>query len=77
MSDKPVVQFKLTVPDTDALRDMIRRDHAAAIKEAKRLSDIPVAQRSLGWSAENSIAQRDLRKIGHLADIFSVELAQR
>lgn len=76
MNDKPVVQFKLSVPDTDSLRDMIRRDHATALLEIARLSSFLPADRNEAWHGANSSIQRDLHKTEHLAEIFSVTLAK-
>lgn len=81
MNDKPQMQFKLSLPDTDALRAMIRRDHA------KVCSAITTKQAATAMASANKM-DADVARLGHeavdlqrriiqierLAQIFSVDL---
>jgi hypothetical protein len=75
MNDKPVVQFKLTVPDTDSLRAMIARDYAATLAEVSRLAT--PEQRNAAPEGAWSDVQRRMTHGERLADIFSVTLPKK
>lgn len=82
--DKPIVQFKLSMPDTDNLRDMIRRDHADLIRR-NQVNVEKQSEATVGHTKgapqelkdEFGEIQRMLFQVEHLADIFSVTLTKR
>jgi hypothetical protein len=84
MNDKPMMQFKLSIADSDALRAMIQRDHADALSAIKtNRGALVIADRekmtedATRLNNEHAELQRRLMKVEHLADIFSVNLGAR
>ena len=77
MADKPQVQLKLSIPDTDTVRRMIRRDYDAAITESHRLQSIGDPERDADWNHTWACLQRNLMAAEQVAQIFSVQLPRR
>ena len=82
--DKPMMKFSLTMPDSDALREMIQRDDQATAADienaqlaAEKCRSSKLADEERRANAEILGLQRRQHQISRLAEIFSVNLAKR